>query len=382
VAIERPSAPIGINGRFLMSWGRETAGVHRAAWNWLLALVREAPAGRRFVVATGRTPENEAALAELEALGSVELLLSPIPRRRGGTHVWEQLRLGPLLQKSGCAVMANLANTMPLRPRMRSLLAVMDTSFMERAAWFRLGFRAWYSVLVPSLLRRADRIVTISEFSRREILRRFPILPEKVEVVGLGADHAHPAASETRRENEPGWAPPGVPYILYLGSIEPRKNIPLLIEAFRRLKRRAPDLPHRLVLAGGTARIFRKERFAGVEGVQFTGYLPESQLPAFYRGADLFVFPSRYEGFGLPPLEAMAAGVATLVARAGALPETAGNGADLFDPDSPDELAFAMERLLRDSKARAALAERGRKRAAVFRWQEAGRRLNRILDLL
>jgi glycosyltransferase involved in cell wall biosynthesis len=352
--------------------------VHRAAWNWLSSLISTAPPERKFVVATGRTPRNEAALEALRSLGKVELCLSTILRGRASGHLWEQFRLPALLRSRGCRLMVNLANTMPLRPGMASLLAVMDASFMEGAAWFRGPFRTWYRLLLPALVRRADRVITISEFSRGEILRHFRPLPEKLEVVPLGCDHA--VQDQRRGESGEAFRPPASPYLLTVGTLEPRKNLPLLVEAFRMLKARAPDLPHALLVVGAVQQVFQR---AGVEaggGVHFLGYLTDRQLDDCYRRAELFVYPSLYEGFGLPPLEAMARGVPTLAARAGALPEVTGGGAELFDPASAAELAALIERYLRSPALRAGLAERGRARAAAFRWEAAGRRLNAIID--
>jgi glycosyltransferase involved in cell wall biosynthesis len=197
-------------------------------------------------------------------------------------------------------------------------------------------------------------------------------------VVPLGWDHADgrlsaPEPAETFRS-------PASPYLLTVGTLEPRKNLPLLLEAYRLLKARAPDLPQALLVVGTGQEIFRHPGVKAGAGVYFPGYLTDGQLDECYRGADLFVYPSLYEGFGLPPLEAMARGVPTLAARAGALPEVTGGGAELFDPRSAGELAALLERYLRSPALRAGLAERGRARAAAFRWEAAGRRLNGIID--
>ena len=392
-------APVGVDGRFLLGIGGRPTGVQRVAWNWLLASARAAPEGRRFLVATARAPGNGPALDALAALPNVDLLLSPAPRGRVPAHLWEQARLPGILRRGGARTLLALANTMPVRPRLRSVLAVMDVSFLEPAAWFSASFRSWYRLLVPACLRRADRVVTISAFSRDEILRKVRRLdPARVEVIHPGVDHApwpagaRDAEAEARTGPGPGsgsgpprgaapQVPPG-PYVLCVGTLEPRKNLPLLLEAWRLLRARAPGLPHALVLAGGCGEVFARSDVGAGDGVRLAGYLPEDGLRALYRGADLFVYPSLYEGFGLPPLEAMALGVPAAVASAGALPEAVGDGAALFDPRSAEGLASLLARLLADRGEREALRERGLRRAAELRWETGGRRLNQLLDEL
>ena len=373
------AAPLGVNGRFLLGIGRGT-GVHRVAWNWLRSLAATAPGDRRFIVAAPSTPENAPVLDSLRSLDRVEVVPAAI-RGRAAAHLWEQTRMPSILRARGCAALLNLANTMPLRPRMPSLLAVMDVSFLERAEWFGARFRWLYRLLLPACMRRASRLVTISEFSRREIIRRLGIPAERIDVVPLGIDHAPLTLPPVAVPREgPAWQPPARPYILSVGTLEPRKNIPLLIEAYRMLRERAPGLPHALLLAGGTEDIYTRERLAAVGGVHLLGYLSESDLDACYRQADLFVYPSLYEGFGLPPLEAMARGTATAVSRAGALPEAVGEGAVLFDPGSAQELSCLLERLLGDPMELQLLAKKGLERAGALKWESAGRRFNQILD--
>jgi glycosyltransferase involved in cell wall biosynthesis len=373
----RPEAPVAVNGRFLLGLGRARTGVQRAAWNWLRSMAETAPPGRRFLVITGECEGNREEIEELRALRAVDLLLVRAASGRVAAQLWEQLRLPALAASRGARLLVNLANTMPLGPRLRSLLAVMDVSFLERPSGFRPSFRAWYRFLVPAAARKADRVVTISEFSRQEILRRLRLPPGKVEVVSLGVDHpGFPLPPEPTG----AWDPPAAPYLLYAGSLEPRKNVPLLLEAFRLLRTRAPDLPHSLLLAGGKDRIYAGEGLEAGDRVHLAGSLPDPQLAACYRGADLFIFPSLYEGFGLPPLEAMASGAPVLISRIPALLETSGAGAETFDPASAADLAALLEKLLRDPEARGRLRARGIAHAAAFRWEAAGRRLNGIID--
>jgi len=162
------------------------------------------------------------------------------------------------------------------------------------------------------------------------------------------------------------------PYILFVGNLEPRKNLVRLIEAFGRLKARH-TLPHQLIVAGKRGWLYRSifeavERLGLRDDVIFTGYVPAEDLPALYAMADLFAFPSLYEGFGLPVLEAMACGTPVLTARTGSLPEVAGEAAWYVDPLDVEALADGMARILTDPGTRADLVDRGLLQAKRFTW--------------
>jgi glycosyltransferase involved in cell wall biosynthesis len=160
------------------------------------------------------------------------------------------------------------------------------------------------------------------------------------------------------------------PYLLGLGTVEPRKDLPTLVRAFAGL---AGELPHRLVLAGlagwGQGTLAAAVASSGVaDRILLTGYLPEADKAALLTGADVFAYPSRYEGFGLPVLEAMACGTPVVTTTGGSLPEVAGDAALLVEPGDPDALAAALAKLAADPAARSAAAARGRTRAAAFTW--------------
>ena len=218
----------------------------------------------------------------------------------------------------------------------------------------------------------ADRIVTVSNHARGEIAalygrdRGVVVVPNGVAESFLGVE---------RR------APPDAPFILYVGSLERKKNVPALLRGFAALLRRAPELPHQLVLVGGAGgQAFDLEAALAEVGdarerVHVLGHVPEPTLHALYAAADAFVYLSAYEGFGLPPLEAMAAGVPTLVADRSSLPEVVGGAALRVNADDADEVSAALQRLLVDRELRATLAREGRERAALFRWETSARLL-------
>ena len=229
--------------------------------------------------------------------------------------------------------------------------------------------------------RSADRIIAVSEATKADLVRMLRVPAGKIVVIheAVGPEFARPlapgaAAAVARRYGL------RTPYCLFVGNLEPRKNLPRLIEAFAEVRRRLAGSvrPPQLVLAGTRAwlhdGIFQAVETHGLGGdVVFMDYVPIADLPALYAGATCFVFPSLYEGFGLPVLEAMAAGAPVVAARAGSIPEVAGDAALLVDAAGAGELATALETLLTDPALRERLVARGRARAAQFDWETVAR---------
>ncbi len=229
--------------------------------------------------------------------------------------------------------------------------------------------------------RSADRIIAVSNATREDLRRRLGIPADKIVVIheAVAPEFGIPPApgvveAVTRRYGI------RLPYCLFVGNLEPRKNLSRLIEAFALVKSsRLPDVgAYQLVLAGTRAwlhsGIFRAVEAHGLRSqVVFTGYVPPADLPALYAGAACFIFPSVYEGFGLPVLEAMAAGTPVIASRAGAIPEVAGDAALLVDASRPQEIAEAMAAVLTDGVLRARLAVAGGVRARAFNWESVAR---------
>lgn len=226
-------------------------------------------------------------------------------------------------------------------------------------------------------LKRADLVVTDSEFSRTEIIKYFPSAAEKLRVVPCGVDRSrfHPVENQERIEDAKRQLGLEGEYFLYLGTLEPRKNLRRLMLAYDRFRKGKADYP-KMVLAGGKGwmneELFRAIRELGLEqDVQMLSYVPEHQLCALMSGALAFVFPSVYEGFGMPPLEAMACGVPVLTTHAASLPEVVGDSALICDPYQPEQMTDSLEQLYRDAKLRKELREAGLRRARMFSWENA-----------
>jgi glycosyltransferase involved in cell wall biosynthesis len=246
---------------------------------------------------------------------------------------------------------------------------------------FYLLFRA----LIGRTIGRSDRVITDSEYSRRDILERFPVPEEKVTVIPLAPHPRFRAVDDTGGDDSirRRYALPRR-YVLFVGVFEPRKNIPLLVDAFVSFRRRfevGDDF--QLALVGGAGyrgeEIAKEIRNRGLEpAVRLLGYVPDEDLPALYRQADLLVVPSMYEGFGLPALEAMACGAPVLAADRSSLPEVVGPSGRLFAPGDPDLLADQMAQILSSDETRAEMSARGRERAALFTWEETASRTLRV----
>lgn len=272
--------------------------------------------------------------------------------------------------------------------RARSLFTLHDLIF-ELFPQHHRRYNYWFlKLMMPRFLRAADRIVTVSEQSRSDAVRLYGIDPERVTVIHNGVEsHFRPApaaAGEDRAALDRYSLP--ARYLLHVGTIEPRKNLIRLLEAFGRVRESHPTL--KLVLVGQKGWLYEPffealARSGLEEHVLLPGYVSDADLPALYRQAACFVFPTVYEGFGLPALEALACGTPVVASRSSSLPEVTGGAALLVDPYDPAAIAAAIRRVLEDEALAARLRDAGPRRAAVFTWEAAARRtLTLYLELL
>jgi glycosyltransferase involved in cell wall biosynthesis len=257
---------------------------------------------------------------------------------------------------------------------------IHDLSFEHLPETFKRRSRAQLRLTVRRTARKAALILTLSEFSRRDIIETYAVDPERVIVTPAAAPtHFKPVADDAELKKIRERYGISANYLLSLGSIQPRKNLTRLIEAFLwlRTSRPASRLPQ-LVIAGKRGwlddEVFRAAQQDGLnESVKFIGYVPEGDLEALYSGAMCFVYPSYFEGFGLPVLEAMQCGAAVIAGNQTSLPEVAGDAALLFDPFDTRALGEAIARVIDDPDYRAELRGRGLKRAAEFSWIDTAR---------
>lgn len=302
-------------------------------------------------------------------------------RPRAARFVFQQALLTPAGAALRLDVLHSPSFLMPAwRGRPRHLLTVHDMTFFSLPeVHTRLHRSRAFRALVLGSIRRADLINVPSAATRDALLRTLPETPpDTVRVTPYGVSSRFQPLPAGEQPAVGRWMPPA-PYILALGTIEPRKNLGLLLDAYRRLVRE-PGVAEHLVLAGHRGHGWREVagalRHRDLRGrVHPVGFVPEPDLPALYRGARLFVYPSLAEGFGFPPLEAMACGVPVIATTGSSLEENLAGAADLVPPGAAAALASAMHRLLADDTHRASRIREGLARVTAFRWEETARRV-------
>lgn len=272
-------------------------------------------------------------------------------------------------------------NLTGLSKKCRKVITFHDLSFIKYPQFYSLKRQLWHSFVNPKkLAREADKIIAISQSTKEDLIELFKIKEEKISVVysGIGKEFK-PIAKDDRKiqETKNKYNLPDK-FILYLGTLEPRKNIAGLMQSFDLLKQKTKNSDIKLVIAGEKGWLYKNifsewEKLQYKEDIIFIGFVDVADKPYLYNLAEIFVFPSFYEGFGFPPLEAIACGVPTITSNFSSLPEVVGEGAILVDPYNIDELALIMEEVLADSGLREKLKQRGRAQAAKFSWEKCAR---------
>lgn len=263
-------------------------------------------------------------------------------------------------------------------------VTIHDLSFVRYPHFFSPKQRLWHAAIRPRrLLRRATAVIAVSEHTKNDIVETYGIAPEKIVVITPAANHdCRPvAAAETAGiQAKYGLKPP---YFLCVGTVEPRKNLQAAIRAFANLD----DRRAQLVIVGGDGYQAAAVRAAAhgspaTDRIRFLDHVVAADLPALYTGAVGLVYPSFYEGFGMPPLEAMACGTPVIASQVSSLSEVVGDAGLLIDPHRDADITDAMSALLRDPKLRATLSGRGLERAKRYSWEKSAERLERLLSSL
>jgi glycosyltransferase involved in cell wall biosynthesis len=271
--------------------------------------------------------------------------------------------------------------TAPLVPPCRVVASIHDLSFEHFPRTFKRRSSMQLRLTVRHTAKRAAHIITLSDYSKRDIVQTYGIDPRRITVTPAAAPASFaPVVDEEELARERALYGIEGDYILNVGSIQPRKNLSRLMAAYSSLRRAQPGakLPQ-LVLAGKCAWLYDEtirtiKEMEISKSVVLTGYVPQADLPALYSGALCFIYPSYFEGFGLPPLEAMQCGVPVIVGNQTSLPEVVGEAAVLVDPFDVDDIASALEELIRDSGLRSQLRAKGLEQAKLFDWRETARR--------
>jgi glycosyltransferase involved in cell wall biosynthesis len=354
--VDRRDAPCYINGKFL---GRRTTGTERFARGIVGALDALLPvrADWTLLCPPGARPPTLTRI-RVRSIGPAGL----------PPHLWEQVVL-PWAARDG--LLLNLGGSAPYAGR-HQVNTIHDAAVFDHPQAYTRAFVAWYRLLFRRQAARGHRLLTVSTFSRDRLASALEVPPSRFTFVPNGSDHLASQPADPGAIDRLGLR--GTTCLLAVASDNPTKNLARLIEAYGRLP---PDPARRLVLVGGgNARVFADGATpADLPGVVRTGPIDDATLTALYRHARALVFPSLYEGFGLPAVEAMATGCAVIAASAGALPEVCGEAACYVDPMSTPSITDAMSRVLEDDALHTRLVEAGRARAATFTWRESAARL-------
>jgi glycosyltransferase involved in cell wall biosynthesis len=370
-----PTRRVGLNAQLLsLTQTYRGAGIN----GYIYQLLRHLPAAEKD--GSPGTPE----LSYTAFLRDADFEAPPglaVSRARWDTRgpwrriLWEQTYLAAVTRKMD--LVHGLAFAVPFMSSCPTVVTVHDLSFLRHPSAFRPFNRTYLSLITQASTRRAARVIAVSASTRQDVITLCGVPAEKVVVVPNGVtpefSPADPAEVSAFRQRK------GLPerYILFLGTLEPRKNLVRLLDAYALLHARAqgasaPAVPP-LVIAGGKGwfyqEIFARVSALGLIGqVTFPGFVPAEELPWWYRGAALFVYPSLFEGFGLPVLEAMACGTPTITSRASSLPEVAGDGAIMVDPEDVEDLAEAMYQVLTTPDLARQLHATGLRQASRFPW--------------
>lgn len=336
------------------------------------------------------------ALAEIDSRNEYTIYVTKVPARERFENRWSNFRVRstrphtpliriPLslsreLRRNPVDVLHVQFTAPPFAP-CPVVVSIHDLSFEHFPQTFKRRSRVQLRMTVRKSAREAAQILTLSEFVRNDVIKTYGINREKVTAIPLAAaEKFAPVEDPTKLQRIKQKYGIHGDYILTVGAIQPRKNLPRLCEAYSLLRRSQPEfkLP-KLVLVGKLAWLY-DETLRGIkelgltDSVTLTGYVPEEDLPALYSGATCFVYPSYFEGFGLPPLEAMKCGAPTIVGNRTSLPEVVGDASILVDPFEVNDIASALSRLVTDSELRASLRAAGLKRARLFDWRDTARK--------
>lgn len=358
---------------------RQQAGIGRIVRGQIEALVKLNPGFDLRLFVAGRITDDDRRAAPLP------LHATPIDERNL-VRLWHRLdfpfpRVEWFIGGTPDLFHATDFVLAPTRSR-RKALTVHDLAFIHYPNAAMPALHHYLNVVVPRSVRRADHIIADSHHTARDLIEQWQTPPERITVVQGAVDHGHfrPVPDpERQRIVRERYAIGDRPFILALSRLEPRKNFVRLIEAFARARAEA-RLPHRLVIGGGKGwlydEIFRRvAELALQEDVRFTGFVADADLPALYSAAEFFTYPSLYEGFGLPIVEALACGTPVLTADNSCLPEAGGDGAYYVKAEEVDSIAAGIVRLATDADLRLRLRAAGLAHAAHFTWERSASQL-------
>lgn len=349
------TSKVYLNGRFL---GQRTTGIQRYALETLSALdtilFESADRNVSFeLLAPHGTPMPSLRAIRTRCVGPLQ------------GHLWEQLTL-PWAARDG--LLWSFGPTGPLLTTQQSV-TIHDATLCAIPGAFSWKFRALYGLAMPWLAQRVTQVMTVSEFSRDEIARHYGAATSALRVSGEGWQHTRRIEPDLAVLKQHDLVPQR--YVLAVSSVIPHKNFAVIARALARLQ----GADYRVVIAGElNEKIYGTIAALSLKSATLLGYVSDAELRALYENAGVFVFPSLYEGFGLPPLEAMSLGCPVIASRAASMPEVCGDGAVYFEPHDDGELARLIQRLMSSEDERRAWADKGLAQLSRHSWESSARR--------
>lgn len=309
-----------INGRFLT---QRATGVHRFAFEMCKALHR---IGFEFTV-----------VAPPKVLESYDVTFPIVTYGHTSSHFWEQVELPCFLRKNGNPFLISFSGLGPIFYK-RHIATIHDIAFLVNPAWYKKKYYVFYKFMTAPLARNAYGIITVSNFSKHELIEQYHLPDDKIRVI------YNAVSSDFTANNKTSGGKDNTPYILAVSSMDPRKNFPRLISAFVKMN----DNSRKLYIIGGVSPSFNNIEMPDYskEHIKFLGYVSNEKLVEYYRNADLFVYPSLYEGFGIPPIEALSQNCPVLVSDIDVFHEVCDNAAFYCNPYSVDSICESMKYIL------------------------------------
>jgi glycosyltransferase involved in cell wall biosynthesis len=303
-----------------------------------------------------------------------------------GRVAWEQWSIPRIVTRLGIDLVHSTGNVLPLLLRVPSVVTLHDLQYLEYPRNFSPLRRAYLRLVVPASVRRASAVIADSEFAKSSICRLLGTAGDKIHVVHLGGITEDLTSSSATRVDVEQKFQLTRPFFLSVGSSLPHKNLPRLIEAFAEV---AADIPYDLVIVGENfsykqllEQCIGAAGLSGTGRVRLLGFVSRADLISLYRHAEAYVFPSLYEGFGIPALEAMDCGCPVLAARCTSLPEVIGEAGLLFEPTDVHDIARCLKTFYHDPAIRISLIEKGSRRAKEFSWERMARETLHVYEQL
>ena len=362
---------IGINARYLQ---RRLSGIERYIIE-LISSLNKIDTQNKYLLFFNK----DAPRPKIPENGHFKSIISSFPtKHRFLRLLWEHFYLFYEIKKYNVSLFHGPAFFVPfLKPKnCKYVITVHDITFVKYPEAFTFGTRLYYKLLFPRSLDLADAIITDSESTKKDIIQKYKINPDKIQVIYLGVSTGFLEKYEKQKKEEikKKYMLPEK-YFLFTGVLSPRKNIQTLLEAFYILKKEEGYKEYKLLIVGGKGwlyeSIFTKvAKLRLQDDVCFIEYVPEDDLPLFYALAQVYLFPSLYEGFGLPILEAMACGCPVITSNVSSMPEVAGDAALLINPTSVEELIASIKKITTNKKLKETMQKKGYEQIKKFSWEK------------